>query len=142
MTKAILAAGLQVEFLDGGTWYTAPEPVDIGNIGDVGNFVDVTHLASSAREYIPGLRDTEEKTMSFRFIDDNADQIRLRGLADAQTSTQFRGTFPATVDAGTKARATFTMALSAQQVESPTPDGALNLIIAGRVSGTTAWTTV
>jgi hypothetical protein len=144
MTKAILGSGIQVEYQDSATWYTAPEPVDIGNVGDVGSFVDVTHLASpnKTREYIAGLRDTEEKTMSFRFIDDDADQTRLRGLADNGATVPFRITFPATVDNGTQARATFSMVLSSQQVESPSPDGVLNLMIMGRVTGTTTWSTV
>lgn len=144
MTKAILGSGILVEYQDSATWYEAKEPVDIGNIGDVGSFVDVTHLASpnKTREYIAGLRDTEEKSMSFRFIDDDADQTRLRGLADSGSTVPFRITFPPTVDNGTQARASFSMVLSSQQVESPTPDGVLNLLITGRVTGTTTWSTV
>ena len=135
-TQAVIAAGTSVEYYNGSSWVTAIEPTNIGSVGDVGVTVDATNLASTAREYISGLSDTQETSMTFRLVPGDTDQTALRTRAENQTSTNFRITFPTTPNV----IASFTVALTAVRVENPAVDAPLDFVIQGRVSGTTTWT--
>jgi hypothetical protein len=51
--------------------------------------IDVTHLASSAKEYLVGLSDPGNVTLSVLLDNSNTGQSKLRGLLKAQTAAAF-----------------------------------------------------
>lgn len=138
-TQARLAIGTTIEIEDSpgaGTYTNIAEPLDIGAQGETGTFVDVTNLDSpdETREYIPGLLDPPDKTLIFRDIPSDAGQVLLKAAAAARSTVQFRITLPPTTPASATEIIT-NIALAGSIVESPTPDGALNISIAGKQTG-------
>lgn len=137
MSNATLAAGTTVEFYDGAIWRPISEPKSIGDLGEDGSFVDVTHLSSpnQTREYIAGMRDTSELTVTHAFVPADADDEAFRARATSKLSTNMRVTLPTT-----PARvATFTLVLGGWKLTSPAPDAPLEAAVSGRISGPVTW---
>lgn len=82
---AIKSQGTTVEVDISSTDTVISETMSISPIGSSSNLVDSTHLSSTRREYIGGLGDGAEVTLSGNYVKNDAGQEYLR---DNQDSTQ------------------------------------------------------
>ena len=98
-TNAVLLAGTIVEFEDPDATPTPayieiPEVTNIGAIGTQGSFVETTpiDIGDRTRKYIAGLKDPGENTLTFNWLNNNANQNLLRGWAENGQSIPMRVT--------------------------------------------------
>lgn len=134
-TQAQIACGTEFSFsTDGGTVYeVVPEFISIGDIGSVGQFVDVTRLDSPdcTMEYIGGMLDPADKELQFHLIPDNAEQQSFISSAVNRETVDARIDIPLL-----DVRFEFRMALSGRRIVSPAPNEAVDFIVSGKESGT------
>lgn len=142
-TKARLGIGTKVEIdpAGGSTFQEVIEPIDLGDIGETGDFVDVTNLDSpdATREFIAGLKTPPDKTLTFRDVPEDTGQIALKAAAVARSTIAMRITLPPKTPAAPTV-ATFQLVLAGYVVSSPAADGALNIVVSGKQSGAVTWT--
>jgi len=74
--------------------YTAIAQIKtIGAVGQSRGLIDVTNLASAAREYKKAIKDGSEIELIMQYDPDNAGHAALRTDNDAETSRTYRVTF-------------------------------------------------
>lgn len=137
-TIAKLAAGTLFEVEDtpgAGTYTEAVEPIGIGATGSNGEFVDVTPISATVREYIGGMRTPPARELQFNWDPSDAGQDILRAAADAGNTVKCRVTFPT----ATPEVATFDMALSGWVVDPPEADQPLRMTVSGQQAGIATW---
>ena len=138
-TQAVLAAGTIVKVDDSaspGTYIEIAEPVEIGDTGEQGDFVDVTSIpagGNKTREFLAGLKTPFDKTFRFRWVFDDIGQIELIDQAEQGNTVSMQ------VDFSNGQMATFDIALSGRATAAPTPDAALDLLVYGKQTGDTVW---
>lgn len=90
-------------FINGTTWkyYVAssspnmqaiPEVIEVSGIGQTNTLVDATSFDSTAREYIPGLGDGEEMTLTCIYRPGNTVQDAMVADVQAKATRAFRAT--------------------------------------------------
>lgn len=96
MATPILAQGTTVTVEDGAAGTaTIGGIVSISGIGNgSATEIDVTTLASSAKEYRQGLKDNGSVTFELIRDEDDAGQVELREMEDAQATREFVITLP------------------------------------------------
>lgn len=96
MATPILAQGTTVA-VDNGSSSTAPigGVIGISGIGSgAASEIDITTLASSAKEFRQGLKDNGSITLDLIRDEDDAGQLELREMEDSQLTRQFVITLP------------------------------------------------
>ena len=114
------------------------EFVSIGDIGSVGEFVDVTRLDSAdcRREFVGGLLEGADKELRFHKIPADVNQDLLIAAAEA------RDTVLVQVDiVSLDLRYEFKLALSGHRVPAIAPNEAVDFMIAGKETGPLTETT-
>lgn len=71
-------------------WLTIGDVQTISGPGGDATEIDVTHLQSTAKEYLVGLKDEGEVTIAGSFVETNTGQRELRTARDAQEKRDFR----------------------------------------------------
>lgn len=88
-TSAVLGSGVLVQRGNGASpevFTTIPEVTTIPPVGETSEQVEVTHLNSTAKEYIAGLPDGSTLALAMNFVEDNVTQEAL--LTDYANKTQ------------------------------------------------------
>lgn len=106
MSDALKAQGVKLEIdNDGSSPYSYIEVGEVTDLPDIGGGeaadIDVTHLRSTAREYLVGLPDGGSISLSGNLVPDDAGQAEMRTAMDAQTPRHFRITLTDTAPATT-----------------------------------------
>lgn len=117
---------------------TLGEVISITGLGSGTNTeIDTTTLASTAKEFRIGLTDNGTASMEINFDPDNAGQDELIVIRDAQTSREFKLTFPE----GTDKVGTFSAYVTSFSVDVNTDDivrGTVTLRLTGSLVFTTS----
>jgi len=100
--------------------------------------IDVTTLASTAREFRMGLQDFGTVTLNINWNLDDAGQIALYNAMDGQTPQQFIITLPATNPTVTKNVWTATVYVLSMEVSADADNVAMGTVTL-RVTGEPAW---
>lgn len=78
---------------------TIGEVVSIGGVSIATDAIDVTTLASTMKEFIPGLQDAGEVTIGVNFYTSDTGQLALKTAALNKTTDTYIITFPSTIGA-------------------------------------------
>jgi hypothetical protein len=103
--------------------------VDINREDPGANEIDTTHLRSTSKEYLIGLRDPGTVTFSLNWVANETGQIALRAAQATRAVTNFKITYPDL--------STMTFAAYVKQVSGPSAavDGKLGASATLRISG-------
>jgi len=139
MTNAINAQGIVIARGDGGspeTYTLIAEITDFDGPGGERPDIDVSSLDSTAREYLPGLKDNGDFSFTANFLGADAQHVLIRDTDTAETTdaTNFRITF---TDVGATT-ATFA-AFVKQYRPSGSVDAAVVANVTMRVTGDVTW---
>jgi len=95
--QALSSQGMTVHVSDSGspgpTWQLIPEISSIGGPSGSASIIDVTDLASSAKEKQMGLMDEGQVTLDLNYLPDNAVHEILRAARAAKSLMMFKITF-------------------------------------------------
>ncbi|WDE11345.1 phage tail tube protein [Thalassomonas haliotis] len=106
----------------------------IGTIGEETPTVEVTSLADTAKQYIAGIVDGEEKEITVNYLKSDAEQKTFREAARAKETRDFEIEYPD----GTKA--TMSMLLLGYKMNEAEMEAALTFTVKAKQVGTTTWT--
>jgi hypothetical protein len=67
-----------------------PQVLNMGSVGQTRSLIDITNLASDAREYLKAIKDGQEMTLIFQYDPDDSTHAALRTDANAETPVNFR----------------------------------------------------
>lgn len=96
MSQAIESQGFSFEINNGGS------PSGFTEVSEVTNFsgfdgqaseIDVTHLQSTAKEFLMGLQDFGSFQIDVNYISDDPGQVAMRAAKASRVIQQFRATF-------------------------------------------------
>ena len=100
-STAITEQGIIIARFGATAFETIPNVVSFQGPGGQASVIDVTNLASTAKEKRVGLRDEGQLSLSLHFNPDDTVHQGLRTDRVNRTRRQFRNTFPATAPAAT-----------------------------------------
>lgn len=136
-TVAKLAAGTQLQYEDpnlAGTYKNLPGVLQIGTVGESGEFIETTPIDKTTREYIPGITTPDDKEIVMNDLPGDANQQEFLGLANTGATSKMKVVY-------TNGRTgDFTLALNGSKVNNPETDGQITISVFGRQSGATTWT--
>jgi hypothetical protein len=133
-----LGAGSKLFYTTGGgspVWVELTEALDIGQVGEQGEFVETTPISKTVREYIAGLKTPPQKQLTFNHVPGDTDYAGFLTLVDAGAAISMR------VDYTTGDRASFSLVPSGRVMESPEGNSQLKMICFFQQSGGTTWGT-
>ena len=90
---AMKSQGAVVEVNDGSTWLVIGEITSVEGPSGEAEEIDVTHLGSSAKEYMVGLPDEGSLTLQGNYNPSDAGQSQCWADRASQTKRQFRVTY-------------------------------------------------
>ena len=102
-STAITAQGITIARFGTTTFETIPNVVSFQGPGGQASVIDVTNLASTAKEKRVGLRDEGQLSLSLHFNPDDTVHQGLRTDRANRTRRQFKITFTDTTPAATRA---------------------------------------
>lgn len=115
---------------------TVGEVVSIGALAQKKDLVEVTHLLSTAKEFIGGLSDGQEIEIVCNYVAGNAQQLALLVAAGTASAAQnFRYTLPAT---GGGLSYTFAAIVLGSSIGPTTPNTATQISFSLKISGAIA----
>jgi len=141
-------AGSQIATLGAGSKFYYEDPgspgvfillagaLNIGEVGEQGEFIETTPIAALVREYIAGLKTPPNKTVTFNDQPGDADYVAFLALVDADSTVKFR------VDYSNNHRAEFTLVLNGRIMQEADGGSQLKMNIFGQQSGATDWTVI
>lgn len=103
---------------------TIGEVVSIGALGQQNDLIEVTHLESTAKEYIGGLPDGLEIAVTCNYKPTNAQQVALIAAVTVGTSRNFKYTMPS---GGGSLTFSFSALVLGWNIPSTTPNEAVQL---------------
>lgn len=106
------------------------EVTSIGAVSLATDSIEVTTLASTMKEFIPGLTDPGEVTIGLNFYPDDAGQAALKIAAFSKTVDTYTITFPTTVGA-TWAFSGFISAYSTGEINNEVTSAEITVKITG-----------
>lgn len=133
-----LGAGSKLLYTTGGAtpvWVELTEALDIGQVGEQGEFVETTPISKTVREYIAGLKTPPQKQITFNHVPGNADYAAFLALVDGTAPIAMRA------DYTTGDRASFSLVPSGRVMEAPEGNSQLKMICFFQQTGGTTWGT-
>lgn len=135
-TTATLGAGSVLSYEDPanpGTYVDLPNALEIGEVGEQGEFVETTPISQTVREYIAGLETPPDKTIVFNDITGNAAYVAFLAEVDARNEISMRVVY------SSDHQATFNVALAGRIMQSPEGSTQNKMSVFGKQSGAAAW---
>lgn len=134
-TNAKLGAGSSLKLGDGASpevFTTIAEVLRCGAIGVTAAEIEVTHLSSTAKEYIGALPEGSTVEFQLNFVGGTQQNALRDGV---RTTKNFR------MDFSDNTRASFKMVILSFMRDETTPESQLTATVSGRITGPIAWTT-
>lgn len=135
-TVAVLGAGTTLSYedpLNPGTYVDLPMALEIGDVGEQGEFVETTPIAEVVREYISGLETPPDKTIVLNALAGNAAYAAYMAEVDARNTVSHRVVY------SNNDQATFDVVLAGRIAPSPEGNAQLKMNVFGKQSGAAAW---
>lgn len=133
---AIRTQGTLVEVQNAGTWLPVGEITNFDGPGGDSPEIDTTHLQSTAREYILGLKDEGDFTFDANLVPDDAGQVFVRQCRDANPPPAVPWRLTLT-DAGTT-QLTFLARVKGFRMSGGTDDK-VGVAVSLRITGAVVW---
>lgn len=133
--RVVLGAGTKFKFklTEGEQLVLIPEVRTIGDTGSESPLVETTPIDKTAKEYIAGISDGDEKDIVCNYLRDCPVQREFRDAAKNRENRQFGVEFPNGVEAS------FTMTLLSMRMNNPEAEQALQFTVKAKVSGEVVW---
>ena len=125
---------LQVETGSPLAFTTVEEIRTISGLGVSNETLEVTHMLSLAKEYIPGLPDGIEMSFSCNYIPDSPTQLDLIDAVNTGLQKDFKYTTPPASSGGGVAHA-FTLAMLGWNLPTTNPNEPVLIEFRGKISG-------
>ncbi len=109
--------------------------LNIGQVGEQGEFVETTPISKIVREYIKGMKTPPQKQITFNHVPGNADYAAFLALVDdPDTPNVAMG-----VEYTSGDKAEFTLVPSGRVMEDPEGNTQLKMIVFFQQTGSTQW---
>lgn len=119
-----------------GIYVTLPNALDVGGqTGSQGEFVEITPISATTREYIRGLKTPPDKQFTFNDVPGIAAYERFLAIARNESYGAIKMRIEYTVGR----RADFNVALSGHVMEQAEGGSQLKMIVFGKQSGEPTW---
>ena len=139
--KAKLGSGSKLFYMtSGGTpvkKYLA-HALNIGQVGEQGEFVETTPISATVREYIKGMKTPPQKQITFNHVPGDADYSAFLALVDAAATDSL--SMGVEYTSGDKAE--FILVPSGRVMEEPEGNTQLKMIVFFQQSGSTTWSEI
>lgn len=138
-TVAKLGAGSKLYFENPsapGVWILLDNALTLGQTGEQGEFVEVTPISKTVREYIRGLKTPPNKQLSFNDIPANADYALYLSKVDDEVNVP---SIKHRIDYSNGRRAEFTLVQSGRVLDEADGNTQLKMQVFGQQSGATVW---
>lgn len=135
-TVAKLAGGTVLKMGDGASpevFTTIPGVLTIGEIGEQGEFIEVTQIDDTSREYIAGMDSGQDIEITLNDLTGDSTQQTFITDANNRTLRNMQIVFP------NGRTGTFTLALNGSRMAEPTPDEQIKIIVAAKQTGAVTW---
>lgn len=138
-TVAKLGAGTQLYFEDPaepGIWLLLDDALSIGQVGEQGEFVEITPISKKVREYIRGLKTPPQKQVTFNDVPAEPNYKRFLEVWDDEENVD---EINMRADYSNGRRAEFVLVPSGRVVDEPQGSAQLQMIVFAQQSGATTW---
>ena len=138
-TLATLGAGSKLYYeptASPGTWVLLANALNIGEVGEQGEFIETTPINAEVREYTRGLKTPPNKTITFNDTPGDADYVAFLAEVDADALLQFK------VEYKNNHQGIFTLILSGRLMQEAEGGSQLKMNVFGQQSGATAWSVI
>ena len=135
-TVAKLAGGTVLKFGDGYSpevFTTIPGVLTVGEVGEQGEFIEVTQINDTSREYIAGMDSGQDIEITMNDLTGDSDQQAFITDANNRELRNMQIVFP------NGRTGTFTLALNGARMSEPTPDEQIKIIVAAKQTGAVTW---
>ena len=119
-----------------GTWVLLANALNIGEVGEQGEFIETTPICDEVREYTRGLKTPPNKTITLNDVPGNANYVAFLAEVDADATLQFK------VDYKNNHQAIFSLVLSGRIMQEAEGGAQLKMNVFGQQSGATAWSVI
>lgn len=113
---------------------TVAEINNFGELGQANDLIEVTHLLSTAKEYIGGLPDGVEIPIAANYVPNDTAQVAAIAKVASGTTANFKYIYPSGAAGGSK-MFTFAALVLAWNIGPTTPNEAVKLNMRLKVSG-------
>lgn len=119
-----------------GTWVLLPNALNIGEVGEQGEFIETTPISEEIREYTRGLKTPPNKTITFNDTPGNADYVAFLAEVDADATLKFK------VEYKNNHQGIFDLVLSGRLMQEAEGGAQLKMNIFGQQTGGTTWSVI
>ena len=119
-----------------GTWLLLDNALNIGEVGEQGEFLETTPISKVVREYIRGLKTPPNKTVIFNDVPGDANYVGFLAEVDAGQTINFR------TDYSNNHRAAFTLVLNGRIMQEAEGNSQLKMNVFGQQNGATIWSVI
>lgn len=139
-TTAKLGAGSKLSYTTGGAtpvFIPLETALNIGQVGEQGEFVETTPISKTVREYIKGMKTPPQKQITFNHVPGDADYAAFLALVDEPATDSIA----MQVDYTSGDKASFVLVPSGRVMEEPEGNTQLKMIVFFQQTGATTWGT-
>ncbi|MCR9260780.1 MAG: hypothetical protein NXH95_13720 [Pseudomonadaceae bacterium] len=136
---ATIGAGTVLSYedpLNAGTYVALPNALEIGEVGEQGEFSETTPISSVTREYIAGMDTPPDKQMVFNDLPGNAAWVAYLAEVDARNTVSHRVLYT------NNHQATYDVVLAGRTNASPEGSTQIKTNIFGKQSGAAVWAVI
>lgn len=137
-TIAKIGAGTTLSYEDSntpGTFIDLVNALQVGSTGEQGEFVEITPISQTTRQYIPGMKTPPDKEITFNDVPGDTDQEAFFNLAKSAETVNMQIIF------ANGRKGAYALALSGYQVNEPEGNSQITITVYGKQSGSVTWTT-
>lgn len=138
-TVAKLGAGSKLYFENPsapGVFLLLDNVLNLGQTGEQGEFVEITPISKTVREYIRGLKTPPNKQLTFNDVPADANYALYLSKVDDEANV---ASIKHRIDYANGRRAEFTIVASGRVVDEADGNAQLKMIVFGQQSGETVW---
>ena len=119
-----------------GTWVLLANALNIGEVGEQGEFIEYTPIAEEVREYIRGLKTPPSKTITFNDQPGNANYAAYLVEVRADATLQYK------VEYKNNHQAIFSVVHNGLMMQEAEGGSQLKMNVFGQQTGATTWTVI
>lgn len=136
---AKLGAGTKTFFqnpANPGVWKELTNALEIGQVGEQGEFLEVTPLSEKVKRFIRGMKTPPQKQMTFNDVPANVNYAEFESVWDDEDNVDF---VPIRIDYSNGRRAEYNLVQSGRVMDGPEGGSQLKQIFFAQQDGSTTW---
>ena len=138
-TVAKLGAGSKLYFENPsapGVWILLDNALNLGQTGEQGEFVEITAISKTVREYVRGLKTPPNKQLTFNDIPGDTNFALYLSKVDDEANV---ASIKHRIDYSNGRRAEFSIVTSGRVVDEADGSSQLKMLVFGQQTGSTVW---